>query len=205
MDKDKYKEHWENIYSDKKSDEFSWFQEYPKTSLEFILNSNLNKNSKIIDVGGGDSKLVDILIEKGYENIFVLDISSKAIERSKKRLCKNAEKVKWIISDITDFETDIEFDLWHDRATFHFLKENNLIEKYISLTEKNIKKEGLLIIGIFSETGPSKCSGIEIKQYSEKTLSDKFKMFNKIKCIEEKHLTPSKVSQNFIFCSFIKK
>lgn len=195
------KNHWELVYETKKPDEVSWTQEIPKTSLDFIESYNLSKKSKIIDIGGGDSNLVDFLIEEGFENITVLDISAKAIERAKTRLGKNAEKVNWIISDITEFETNETFEVWHDRATFHFLTTQNQIEKYINTARKSVS--GYLTIGTFSEKGPKKCSGLEIKQYSEETLTAEMKNgFEKIKCITEDHTTPFETKQNFTFCSF---
>ena len=115
------KNHWETVYETKQPNEVSWTQEYPKTSIDFIHETHLDKTANIIDIGGGDSKLVDFLLEEGYENISVLDISANALERAKKRLGKNAGKVNWIVSDITEFKPETKYDIWHDRATFHFL------------------------------------------------------------------------------------
>lgn len=199
------KKHWENIYETKDEHDFSWFQEYPKTSVEFLSLFGLPKESSIIDIGGGDSHFVDALIELGYKNIYVLDISDKAIERAKKRLGKNADKVNWIVSDITKFKTFKKFDFWHDRAAFHFLTNDSEVEKYVNIAEQSINKSGYLILGTFSKTGPEKCSGLEIKQYSEASMSNRFeKGFSRIKCIEETHTTPFNTQQNFLFCSFQK-
>jgi 2-polyprenyl-3-methyl-5-hydroxy-6-metoxy-1,4-benzoquinol methylase len=201
-----YKEHWENIYTTRNTQKVNWFQEKPKTSINFLSEFNLSKESKIIDVGGGDSLFVDYLVDNGYNNIFVLDISEKAIEKAKERLGSNSNKVTWIVSDITKFNYDIKFDYWHDRAVFHFLREENEIEEYIKNASNSLNKKAFLTIGTFSESGATKCSGIEIKQYSEKTLSERFeKDFDKIKCFEDVHITPSGDNQNFVFCSFIKK
>jgi len=112
-------QHWEKVY-DKDEMELSWFQPYPKTSMEFVELFDLPYSANIIDIGGGDSHFVDALLEKGYENIWVLDISSKAIERAKKRLGEKSLKVHWVVSDVTEFQTPVKFDLWHDRAAFHF-------------------------------------------------------------------------------------
>lgn len=185
----------------------SWFQTYPKTSVEFIELFNLPLSANIIDVGAGDSQLADVLIDKGYENIWVLDISSKAIERAKKRLGKWADKIRWIISDVTkiDFE-DLQFDLWHDRAAFHFLTTEEKIHKYVCLAQGAVKKNGHMVLGTFSEHGPKTCSGLEIKQYSEASLSSRFEIaFERIKCIHEDHVTPFNTVQNFLFCSFKRK
>ena len=197
------KNHWETVYETKQPNEVSWTQENPKTSIDFIRETHIEKSAKIIDIGGGDSKLVDFLLEEGYENITVLDISSTALERAKKRLGKNAEKVSWIASDITEFKPDTSYDIWHDRATFHFLTTGEQINKYIEITEKWVS--GFLIIGTFSNQGPKKCSGLEIKQYSETELEKQFSnRFKKLKCISEDHTTPFETKQNFTFCAFEK-
>lgn len=199
------KDHWEKIYETKEEADFSWFQPYPKTSIEFINLFNLPKSAKIIDIGGGDSHLVDVLIELGYANVTVLDISAKAIERAKARLGNKAGSVQWIVSDVTEFETSNQFDFWHDRAAFHFLTSEAQIARYLSIVAKSIKPEGHLVLGTFSDKGPKKCSGLEIKQYTEASMSSLFeKDFRRIKCIEENHLTPFNTIQNFVFCSFQK-
>jgi len=200
------KQHWDNVYNSKAEDELSWFQAYPKSSMEFVKLFNLTSDANIIDIGGGDSHLVDALLDKGYQNIWVLDISASAIERAKKRLGKKASKVHWIVSDVTEFDPPVPFDFWHDRAAFHFLTTENKIYKYVSIAEDAIKKDGYLILGTFSENGPAKCSGLEIKQYSEASMSARFEIaFDRIKCIEEDHITPFNTIQNFLFCSFKKK
>ncbi len=201
-----YKLHWENVFSTKKQDEVSWFQPYPKTSIEFIKYFNLKKEANIIDIGGGDSRLVDALLDLGFKNIYVLDISFNAIERAKERLGEKASKVNWIVSDVLDFNPTIKFDFWHDRAAFHFLNTEEKIENYISLAESAVKPGGIMVLGTFSETGPQKCSGLEIKQYSEASMSKRFESsFDRIKCINEEHITPSKNIQHFVFCSFRKR
>jgi hypothetical protein len=197
------KKHWDAVYETKQPNEVSWTQENPKTSLDFIRETHLDKTAKIIDIGGGDSKLVDFLLEEGYENITVLDISEKALERAKKRLGKNAEKVNWIVSDITEFEPETDYDIWHDRATFHFLTTTKQVKKYVEIIEKRVAS--FLIIGTFSDQGPKKCSGLEIKQYSESELENQFSnRFKKLKCITEDHVTPFETTQNFTFCTFEK-
>ena len=199
-------QHWDHIYDTKAEDEVSWFQPYPKTSMEFIELFNMPLNAKIIDIGGGDSHFVDALLTKGYKNIWVLDISANAIERAKQRLGEKASMVHWIVSDVTEFESPVQFDFWHDRAAFHFLTSEDSIYKYVSIAENAIKKDGYLILGTFSENGPNKCSGLEIMQYSEASMSARFEVaFDRIKCIAEDHKTPFNTVQNFLFCSFKKK
>lgn len=197
------KNHWEKIYSTKTPDEVSWTQENPKTSLDFIHSFSLDKQARIIDIGGGESKLVDKLLDEGFENISVLDISETALTKTKKRLGDKANKISWIVSDVVEFETDETFDVWHDRATFHFLTTPIQIEKYLERARKNIKEKGYMTIGTFSENGPTKCSGLEVKQYTEAALAGQLKDgFEKIKCITEDHVTPFNKLQNFLFCSF---
>jgi len=199
-------QHWDKVYNTKTADEVSWFQSYPKTSIGFVELFDLPLEANIIDVGGGDSRFVDVLLDKGYRNIWVLDISAKAIEKTKQRLGERASEVHWVVSDITVFESPIQFDLWHDRAAFHFLTTEDRINKYVAIAEGAIKKGGYLILGTFSEKGPQKCSGLEIKQYSETSMSARFEVaFDRIKCIHEDHQTPFNTVQNFLFCSFKKR
>lgn len=203
METTQLKEHWENVFATKQETDVSWFQPYPKTSIEFLELFKLPLDANIIDVGGGDSHFVDALLEKGYRNIYLLDISANAVERTKKRLGEKAENVSFIVSDITEFKPETKFDFWHDRAAFHFLTGEEKISKYVSLAEQSINKNGYLILGTFSNEGPKKCSGLEIKQYSEGSMSNRFEVgFNRIKCIREDHLTPFNTTQNFLFCSF---
>ena len=200
------KEHWEKVFATKAETEVSWFQTYPKTSVEFLELFNLSLDANIIDVGGGDSHFVDALLDKGFRNIYVLDISANAIERAKKRLGEMASKVSWIVSDITEFKPEVKFDFWHDRAAFHFLTSEEAVNKYVTIAENAINKGGYLILGTFSESGPTKCSGLEIKQYTESSMSVRFEeKFKRIKCITEDHTTPFNTVQNFLFCSFQRK
>lgn len=193
--------HWETVYQTKKPDQVSWTQEIPKTSLDFIRSFGLSKKAKIIDIGAGDSKLVDHLLDEGFEDITVLDISSQALEKAKKRLGNKAQKVKWIVSDIRNFKPEATFDIWHDRATFHFLTTKKEVSQYLKIAQNAIS--GYLTLGTFSHEGPQKCSGLTIKQYNEEELNHVFqKGFEKLKCITEDHITPFDTKQNFVFCSF---
>jgi len=200
------KKHWETIYDTKALNEVSWYQPIPKTSLDFIQSNAVTKDDAIIDIGGGDSFLVDHLLDLGYTNISVLDISEKAIERAKKRLGDKAENVKWIVSDITLFNPTEKYAVWHDRAVFHFLTDASDIEKYQKITALAMADNGTMLIGTFSESGPKKCSGIEIKQYSANLLEETFKQdFDTLECFFENHTTPFDTVQNFVFCSFKKR
>ena len=199
------KKHWENIYENKPLETVSWYQHNPEVSLHFIRQFNLPKGAQIIDIGGGDSFLVDFLLEAGFENITILDISSAAIERAKKRLGDQASRIKWIVSDILDFAPKTQYDFWHDRATFHFLTERREIDRYLEIADQAIASGGILVVGTFSEQGPTKCSGITIKQYSAQSISELFQSyFKKIECMTIDHSTPFGTTQNFVFCSFGK-
>lgn len=201
---DNFKQHWENIYNTRQPNEVSWTQEVPTTSLEFIHKFNIPKSAKIIDIGGGESKLVDNLLNEGFSNISVLDISEAAIKRAKNRLGKNANKVIWIVCDILDFHPDIKYDVWHDRAAFHFQTDDASINQYLKIVKDSV--DGMVIIGTFSLDGPKKCSGLEIKQYDENGMKEKFEenSFKNIECKREDHITPGGAVQNFVFCSFLK-
>ena len=197
------KSHWEKIYSEKSPQEVSWTQEIPETSIEFFNDFKLSKTSPIIDIGGGESKFVDYLLEEGYQNISVLDISENAIKRAKDRLGKKSKNIEWIVCDINDFNPKKKYALWHDRAVFHFLTSDIDINRYV----ENVKLYAEnFIIGSFSTSGPKKCSGLDITQYDRSLLSKLFEEFMAFKKVEYiNHITPFKTTQNFIFCSFSAK
>ena len=200
------KVHWENVFATKKETEVSWYQQKPETSIQFFVENNIPKDAKIIDIGGGDSYLIDSLLDLGYTNLFLLDISANAIERIKNRLGVKSEKVTFIVSDILDFQPKTTFDVWHDRASFHFLTSEKEIEMYKNLVSNSISENGFMFLGTFSENGPLKCSGLEITQYSEEKFEHIFGTnFSKMNCFEENHQTPFDTTQNFIFCTFKKK
>lgn len=200
------KKHWENIYNTKELQTCSWFQEVPVTSLTFIETSGIPTDASIIDVGGGDSYLVDALLERGYSNISVLDISETALNKAKLRLGKKAALVKWYVGDVANFEPTESYDFWHDRATFHFLTKPEETAKYVETVNQAVKANGHLLVGTFSDKGPTKCSGIEIQQYSKQQLTALFeKNFKLREASTVDHLTPSGSVQNFTFCFFDKR
>ena len=199
------KEHWENIYQTKNTDEVSWYQEKPETSLNLISETSIEKNAKIIDVGAGASKLADNLLALGFRNITALDVSLNALNNSKKRLGDRANNVKWIVSDLREFKTNERYDLWHDRAVLHFLTEEEDIKRYIELVRTYLKPKGYVIVSTFSVNGPKKCSGLDVKQYSEDSMKTLFTGFEHIKSFEEEHLTPWGSSQIFIWGVFRKR
>ena len=195
------KKHWEEVYRTKSPQEVSWTQEIPTTSLRLIQEANISKDEAIIDIGGGDSKLVDYLIQEGYTNITVLDISKNALEKAKIRLGDKANLVEWIESDINTFVPKKNYALWHDRAVFHFLNKEVEIKRYNDLVTQHTTKQ--FIIGTFSNNGPIKCSGLDIKQYTAKELKTLFgHSFELVTSFNEDHNTPFNTIQNFTFASF---
>ncbi len=197
------KQHWDAIYQTKALKDVSWFQSTPQTSLDFLHEFRVPLDARIIDIGGGDSYLVDHLLREGYRDITVLDISEASIERAKLRLGEQADKVTWIVADAANFEPSRKYDFWHDRAAFHFLTSEHEVAGYLNTARQHLSENGIMVVGTFSENGPEKCSGMAVKQYSETTMTSLFeRFFKKIKCITVDHQTPFNTIQNFIFCSF---
>lgn len=200
----KKKDHWNHVFETKTSKEVSWTESYPKNSIDFIDALGLDIKLPIIDIGGGDSLLVDALLNKGYNDISVLDISEKALQRAQKRLGDHSKRVNWIISDVLNFKPKKKYALWHDRASFHFLTNHKDINRYNELVNKWVKS--YLILGTFSEDGPLKCSGLPITQYSCESITKNFqKNFDLLECKYSTHQTPFDTQQHFVFSSFKKK
>jgi SAM-dependent methyltransferase len=195
------KMHWETIYETKTPDQVSWTQNYPQTSLEAILETTPNRTAPIIDLGGGDSQLVDHLLELGYTDITVVDIAAKALERAKFRLGEKANRVHWIEADIAAFTPERHYSCWHDRAAFHFLTTPEAIAHYKASVLKAAPE--YCIIGTFAPDGPLKCSGLEIQQYDEDRMETVFQPeYLRTKSLRIAHTTPFETIQNFIFCTF---
>ncbi|WP_341840224.1 class I SAM-dependent methyltransferase [Chitinophaga caseinilytica] len=202
MDQSQKQSHWEKVYREKGPQDVSWTQDKPELSLELIRQTGLGKDAAIIDIGGGDSRLTDWLLEEGYTNITVLDISAAALEKAKARLGEKGAGVKWIASDIDAFEGG-SYDIWHDRAAFHFLTTPEQIARYVETAGRSVT--GTLIIGTFSETGPEKCSGLPVTRYSETKMTETFAPhFRKNECLTHVHTTPFGTTQDFRFCIFTK-
>ena len=199
------KNHWENIYSNKDENEVSWFQTIPKTSHQLIKKLNLESNDNIIDIGSGRSRILKILIDEGFNNISYLDISKEACKKSKIALGDDKSKVNWNVENVLNFKSKIKYNLWHDRAVFHFFTDKKDIEKYKEVAIKNISDGGYLVLGTFSINGPKKCSGLDVSQYSEQSLNEIFKSdFNLLESFYIDHQTPFDTTQNFLFCIFKK-
>jgi len=199
------KDHWEHIYSEKQATEVSWYQKRPLRSFELIKATGIDTSARIIDIGGGASTLADFILDAGYENLSVLDISHAAIEQAKSRLGKRADKVTWYEHDITEFTPDEPFDVWHDRAVFHFLTEADDRTSYVGILSNALKPGAHAIIAAFNLDGPEKCSGLDIVQYSPETISavlgDAFQL---VETSTEEHVTPGGSSQSFVYCRFIR-
>ncbi len=197
------KKHWENIYQTKKIDGVSWYQETPYESIELIKKFSTSNSDTIIDIGCGKGFLADNLLKLNYENITLVDISLNALKEVKERL--NNESLNFIETDVLNLKLGKNFDIWHDRAVFHFITDKESVEKYISLCNEYIGDGGKLIIGTFAEDGPLKCSGLEIKRYSVENLKELFKEnFEFIEGFKKLHRTPFDTEQSFTFCVFRK-
>lgn len=197
------KTHWEHIYRTKKSSEVSWHEDVPATSLRLINELHLPLTARIFDNGAGDSYLTDHLVNLGYSNITVQDISEIALNRIAHRLGIVAKNIKWVIDDEAHCTPQDKYDLWHDRAAFHFLTDEEEIGNYVNNIKRCIKPGGYLVIATFSTEGPTRCSGLPVKQYSEESMTELLKgAFEKVKCFTMDHLTPSGKAQNFLYCTF---
>jgi SAM-dependent methyltransferase len=197
------KSHWESIYATRGSSSLSWFQPHPQRSLDLIERTGLPTNAKILDVGGGDSFLVDELVARGYTDITVLDLSRAAINRARHRLGDAAPgRVTWLEGDILEADLPREhFDIWHDRAVFHFLTGAKERESYIQKVRSAVYSGGHVIVATFAEDGPTRCSGLAVERYSASELHDTFGSdFLLMESERELHHTPSGVEQSFTYC-----
>ena len=202
MDQSNEKNHWENIYSTSSANQLSWFQAVPETSLKIIQKLSNNK-AQILDVGAGASMLVDSLLKLGYSKLGVLDISQSAIDLVKNRIGEDAKKIDFYNSDLRQFAPLHSFDIWHDRAVFHFFNDEYSKKLYVDALKKTVRKNGHIIIATFAQDGPTKCSGLDITQYDNESirlvLGDEFKLLDHQL---ETHLTPKGNRQRFIYFTF---
>ena len=199
------KSHWERVYGTKAPTEVSWFRPHLETSLALIERVAGDRSASIIDVGGGESTLVDDLIGAGYLNITVLDISQTAIEHSNKRVDSASAKTVWLVADVTNVELPAHgYDVWHDRAVFHFLTEPEQRLAYVGQVAKSVKHGGHVIIGTFGPEGPVKCSGLDAVPYHVNSLQTEFgPRFHLIESVTELHHTPFETTQQFLYCCFV--
>jgi 2-polyprenyl-3-methyl-5-hydroxy-6-metoxy-1,4-benzoquinol methylase len=196
-------QHWEKVYSSAAFDDLSWYQAHPSTSLQLIEATGIDKDARIIDAGGGESLLVDNLLELGYENVTVLDVSSRALERAQARLGERAGSVTWICGDVIGFRPTDRFDVWHDRAVFHFLTDEEERVGYLQTLREAVKPGGHVIMATFAPDAPPKCSGLDVVRYSSDLLSAELAPdFRLVETAEEVHTTPAGKRQHFLYCRF---
>ena len=197
--------HWQNVYETKAENEVSWYQESPIPSLDLIAATGLPGDAAIIDVGAGASRLVDSLLEKGFRQIAILDLSAKALEQTKKRLGRRADGIDWIAADITTWEPSRTYDLWHDRAALHFLTDPADRDAYVVRLKKALRPGGHVIIATFAPDGPERCSGLPIIRYDPETLARTLGPgFELVESRRHDHLTPGGNTQRFQFSRFLR-
>jgi|SRR6185503_3063517 len=196
------KTHWEHIYESKAPTQVSWYQEHAQFSLQYIQNTGIRKTGHIIDVGGGTSTLVDDLIGDGFQHISVLDVSGAALRLTQQRLGAQANHVKWIEADITQADLPHQaYDLWHDRAVFHFLTQAEDRQRYVEVVRHAVRTGGHVIVATFAPDGPDRCSGLEVVRYSPGSLHSEFgDGFDVVDSARETHQTPFGTEQKFIYC-----
>src|SRR5215469_2338822 len=194
--------HWERIYKEKAPTDVSWYRPHLEKSLSLIKQLACERSAPIIDVGGGESTLVDDLLGRGYENITVLDISQTAVDASRKRLGSGADGVHWIVSDITNVELEPgAYDLWHDRAVFHFLTDPGSRQAYVRQVARSVRHGGHAIVSTFGPEGPMKCSGLDVVRYDADSLHREFGgRFRMLGHSKELHRTPFETVQQFLYC-----
>lgn len=199
------RDHWDNIYASKGEDEVSWFQENPQRSLDLIAQLGINKAAPLIDVGGGASRLIDALIDQGYADTTVLDISRRAVALARERLGRFQDSVDWIIADVTEWTPRRRYALWHDRAVFHFLTNEADRKAYRKTLDNGLAADGHVVIATFGPDGPERCSGLPVVRYDEEDIA---KVFDGLLRLEgsasEDHTTPSGAHQVFMFYRFAR-
>ena len=196
------KTHWEKVYKTKEPDAVSWYRAHLETSLALIERAAQSRSASIIDIGAGESTLVDDLLARGYDDITVFDVSETALEVTKKRLGSLAEQIKWIVADVTQVELERSaYDVWHDRAVFHFLTSMEQRAAYVRNVAKAVKTGGHVIVSTFGLEGPTKCSGLEVSRYDAESLHGEFgPRFHLVESCKELHNTPFGATQQFLYC-----
>ena len=195
--------HWQNVYQTKDEQAVSWFQERPDISLDLIHAASIDTSASIIDIGGGASRLVDALISEGFKTVAILDLSEKALAKSKARLGTKAEQVEWIVADVTKWQPSQTYDVWHDRAALHFLTDPMDRAAYVERVLKAVRASGHVIIGTFAPDGPERCSGLSVVRHDAATLGELLgPSFALVETRRHDHQTPSGVIQKFQFSRF---
>ncbi len=195
--------HWQNVYTTKAETDVSWYQDDPATSLRLIHDANATPASRIIDIGGGASRLVDALLAAGFRAVTVLDISAAALEVARARIGERAAEVDWIAADVTTWTPQRQYDIWHDRAAFHFLTEERDRRAYIENLRRAVMPGGQIVIGTFALDGPEKCSGLPVQRYDGASLAGTLgPAFELLDSCSEAHHTPWGAVQQFQFSRF---
>jgi SAM-dependent methyltransferase len=203
MDTNGRRAHWNDVYASRAEDEVSWFEESPTTSLTLIRATGLERNAAIVDVGAGASRLVDRLLDDGYTDLSVLDVSERALAIAQARLAQRASQVKWIAADVTTWQPVSIYDLWHDRAVFHFLVESADREAYVERLRRAVRQGGHAILGTFALDGPERCSGLPIVRYDPAALATTLgSSFRLVRTLDHEHRTPMGRPQKFQFSWF---
>jgi SAM-dependent methyltransferase len=203
MDTPGRKAHWDGVYGSKAENQVSWFQETAAPSLELLEHESVGKSSAVIDIGGGVSRLVDALLDRGYTNLTVLDLSAAALNTARSRLGTRAPAVRWIEADITRWVPEATYDVWHDRAVLHFLTVDADRAAYLRALQKAVRPGGLVVIATFALDGPEKCSGLPVRRYSPTSLAEFLGAgFVPIDSRAEIHKTPWGAEQRFQFSRF---
>ncbi|MBI5931292.1 MAG: class I SAM-dependent methyltransferase [Chloroflexi bacterium] len=199
---DNTKSHWEQVYATKGSNEVSWYQTQPQKSLELIQGTGITHDAQIIDIGGGASTLVDFLLQADFQNVTVLDISAASLHNAQQRLGNAAKRVTWLETDITQATLATDFyDVWHDRAVFHFLTNPADRLAYVQLAKQALKPNGHIIVATFAPDGPTRCSGLDVVRYDPEHLHGEFgEPFELVASYHELHQTPFGTEQSFIYC-----
>lgn len=193
--------HWDNVYAHRSADQLSWYQHEPSLSLGLIREAAPCYEARIIDVGGGNSVLVDRLLGLGYSALTVLDISSAALEQSQTRLGASRHRVCWKVADVTQTRQLGSFAVWHDRAVFHFLTGESDRDRYVELAAQSVIANGHLIIATFATSGPERCSGLPVCRYEAESLAGVFaRGFRLVRSVRETHSTPWGAPQHFVYC-----
>lgn len=195
--------HWDNVYATKDENAVSWFQESPDISLDLIRATGANAAASIVDIGGGASRLVDALLDQGFRDLTVLDLSEKALATSKAKLGAKGEHVKWVVADITTWQPSQTYDVWHDRAALHFLIESKDRAAYAERVSRAVRVGGHIIIGTFAPDGPERCSGLPVVRHDSATLGALLgSSFELIESRRHDHRTPAGATQKFQFSRF---
>lgn len=197
--------HWERVWTSRRPTEVSWYQRDPCVSLQMIAATGIRPEDPILDVGGGASSLVDRLLERGFEDVTVLDVSSHALSVAADRLGSLATKVHWLCADATSFELPQRFALWHDRAVFHFLVEERERRSYVDRLSRTVRPGGHVIVATFAPDAPPRCSGLLVERYTAATLAAALgPALRLVECVSEEHTTPAGVRQPFVYCRFAR-